>query len=77
MVPLAQTRSGRRPAVGLLRAGPVPRPTMEGEGVMPLLAWLMMIFGAVVLYGGLAICLSIACRKSQQATFPADEGDAQ
>ena len=30
---------------------------------MPLSAWLMFIFGCVVLYGGLAICIGIAIRR--------------
>jgi hypothetical protein len=30
---------------------------------MPLSAWIMFIFGCVVLYGGLALCISIAIRK--------------
>ncbi len=31
--------------------------------MMPLSAWIMFVFGCVVLYGGLAICISIAIRK--------------
>lgn len=30
---------------------------------MPLSAWIMFIFGCVVLYGGLAFCIAIAIRK--------------
>ena len=30
---------------------------------MPLSGWLMLIFGCTILYGGLAVCLSIAIRK--------------
>jgi hypothetical protein len=30
---------------------------------MPLSAWLMLIFGCLVLYGGLALCITIAIRK--------------
>ena len=30
---------------------------------MPLSAWLMLIFGALVLYGGLGWCLYIAIRN--------------
>lgn len=30
---------------------------------MPLSAWAMLVFGCVVLFGGLAICLRIAARK--------------
>ena len=30
---------------------------------MPVSAWIMLIFGCGVLYGGLAICLRIAVRK--------------
>lgn len=29
---------------------------------MPLSAWIMFIFGCVVLYGGLAVCIAIAIR---------------
>ncbi|MBN2171668.1 MAG: MetS family NSS transporter small subunit [Candidatus Krumholzibacteriota bacterium] len=29
---------------------------------MPLSAWLMLAFGCLVLYGGLAVCLGIAAR---------------
>jgi len=28
-------------------------------------AWVMLVFGAVVLYGGLGICLAIAIKKSR------------
>lgn len=34
---------------------------------MPLSAWLMFIFGCVVLYGGLAICIGIAIRKRDKS----------
>jgi hypothetical protein len=30
---------------------------------MPLSAWIMLAFGCLVLYGGLAVCLRIAARK--------------
>ena len=30
---------------------------------MPLSAWIMLLFGCAVLYGGLAICIGIAIRK--------------
>ncbi|NQT26567.1 MetS family NSS transporter small subunit [candidate division KSB1 bacterium] len=30
---------------------------------MPLSAWLMMTFGCLILYGGLAICLVIAMKN--------------
>ncbi|MCP4545048.1 MAG: MetS family NSS transporter small subunit [bacterium] len=30
---------------------------------MPTSAWIMLIFGCLVLYGGLGICLRIATRK--------------
>ncbi len=30
---------------------------------MPLSAWLMLIFGCTILYGGLAVCITIARRK--------------
>ena len=32
---------------------------------MPISAWIMLIFGCVVLYGGLAACLLIACFKEK------------
>ena len=41
---------------------------------MPLSAWLMMIFGCLVLYGGLGWCLSIAWRHSQDRKAAAQEG---
>lgn len=33
---------------------------------MTLSAWLMLAFGCLVLYGGLAVCLTIAIRNRQQ-----------
>lgn len=33
---------------------------------MPLSAWIMFIFGCVVLYGGLATCIWIAIRKREK-----------
>ena len=30
---------------------------------MPLSAWLMLAFGCTILYGGLALCLSIAIKN--------------
>ncbi len=30
---------------------------------MPLSAWIMFLFGCVVLYGGLAVCITIAIRR--------------
>ena len=30
---------------------------------MPFSAWIMLVFGCVVLYGGLAACLRIAARN--------------
>lgn len=32
---------------------------------MPVTAWIMLIFGCLVLYGGLAICLSIALKNKK------------
>jgi hypothetical protein len=29
---------------------------------MPMTGWIMLVFGCLVLYGGLSICLSIAKR---------------
>lgn len=29
---------------------------------MPVSAWIMLVFGSLVLYGGLALCLRIAAR---------------
>lgn len=36
---------------------------------MPLSAWIMLIFGCTILYGGLAVCISIAIRHRK------DQGD--
>ena len=33
---------------------------------MPLGAWIMLVFGCLVLYGGLALCLSIAARGRRE-----------
>ena len=33
---------------------------------MPLSAWIMLIIGCLVLYGGLALCIGIAVRKSKK-----------
>lgn len=33
---------------------------------MPLSAWIMLVFGCVVLYGGLAVCIAIAMRKRKE-----------
>ncbi len=30
---------------------------------MPASAWIMLIFGCLVLYGGLALCITIAIRN--------------
>ncbi len=35
---------------------------------MPLSAWIMFGFGCLVLYGGLAWCISVACRKRKQSS---------
>ncbi|MEE4312124.1 MAG: MetS family NSS transporter small subunit [candidate division KSB1 bacterium] len=35
---------------------------------MPLSAWIMFIFGCVILYGGLAVCLFIANRNKNKGT---------
>lgn len=32
---------------------------------MPVTGWIMLAFGCLVLYGGLAVCLSIARRKNR------------
>jgi hypothetical protein len=32
---------------------------------MPISAWIMFIFGSVILYGGLALCIGIAVRSSK------------
>ncbi len=34
---------------------------------MPVSAWIMLVFGCTVLYGGLLLCISIA-RKKQKGT---------
>ncbi|MCP4452810.1 MAG: MetS family NSS transporter small subunit [Planctomycetes bacterium] len=33
---------------------------------MPTSAWIMFIFGSVILYGGLALCIGIAVRSSNK-----------
>ncbi len=33
---------------------------------MPTSAWIMFIFGSVILYGGLALCIGIAMHKSKK-----------
>jgi len=33
---------------------------------MPVSAWIMLVFGCLVLYGGLGICLFIAMRKRKR-----------
>jgi len=33
---------------------------------MPISAWIMLIIGCLVLYGGLAVCIGIAVRSSRQ-----------
>ncbi len=33
---------------------------------MPLSAWIMLVFGMLILYGGLALCIGIAMRSSKQ-----------
>ncbi|MFC1764924.1 MetS family NSS transporter small subunit [Planctomycetota bacterium] len=35
---------------------------------MPLSAWLMLLFGGLVLYGGLAVCIGIALRHHRNRT---------
>jgi hypothetical protein len=34
---------------------------------MPISAWIMFIFGSLVLYGGLAMCIGIAIRSSRKS----------
>ncbi|MCF7976280.1 MAG: MetS family NSS transporter small subunit [Phycisphaerae bacterium] len=33
---------------------------------MPISAWIMFVFGSLVLYGGLAVCIGIAVRSSKK-----------
>ena len=33
---------------------------------MPLSAWIMLVFGCLVLYGGLAVCIAITLRKKKK-----------
>jgi hypothetical protein len=44
---------------------------------MPAGAWIMLVFGAAVLYGGLAVCLRIAWKaekaKRESASQPSSE----
>ena len=35
---------------------------------MPISAWIMFVFGCLVLYGGLAYCISIAIRKRDKSS---------
>lgn len=43
---------------------------------MPVSAWLMLIFGCVVLYGGFAWCLKIALsNRSASISDESEEGD--
>jgi len=37
---------------------------------MPLSAWLMLVFGCVVIYGGLILCIAIAVRNSKKSKSP-------
>ncbi|MBN1153736.1 MetS family NSS transporter small subunit [candidate division KSB1 bacterium] len=39
---------------------------------MPLSAWIMLIFGSIVLYGGLIYCLLIAYRSRSHAARDED-----
>ena len=39
---------------------------------MPLSAWIMFVFGCLVLYGGLAWCIAIAIRKRGNTPDDAD-----
>jgi hypothetical protein len=40
---------------------------------MPISAWIMFLFGCVVLYGGLVWCISIAIRKRERSSDVADK----
>lgn len=35
---------------------------------MPFTAWIMLTFGCLVLYGGLAICLFVALRNRKKSS---------
>jgi len=37
---------------------------------MPLSAWIMFAFGCLILYGGLAVCITIAIRKRRKPSSP-------
>jgi hypothetical protein len=39
---------------------------------MPLSAWIMLVFGCLVLYGGLAWCIAIAIRKRDKSSPDTD-----
>jgi hypothetical protein len=40
---------------------------------MPISAWIMFLFGCVVLYGGLALCIRIAIRNRNRSSEITDE----
>jgi len=40
---------------------------------MPLSAWIMLAFGSLVLYGGLAVCIGIAIAKRERTPAPLPE----
>ena len=39
---------------------------------MPLSAWIMFLFGCLVLYGGLAWCIAIAVRQRSKSSSDVD-----
>jgi hypothetical protein len=40
---------------------------MEVPTTMGLSAWVMLVFGCVIIYGGLGVCLWIAMRHRERA----------
>ena len=43
--------------------------------MLPASAWIMLAFGALVLYGGLGACLWIAIKKRRKRPGPNEEKD--
>ncbi len=41
---------------------------------MPLSAWLMLVFGSLIVYGGLGVCLLIAFKGGRNDSGEGDEG---
>ena len=44
---------------------PGDRTAETSGGIMPVTAWIMLIIGCLVLYGGLSVCIAIAFRSKK------------